>query len=220
MIEGLSESYSQKVEMRHGIPFLIFGTVGFLSLIELRAIHRHLGYPSVEGQMKLLEKASIHDLDDNIRQELLKIVRYCKYCQLNKQKPRRCLFSVKVEATVEFNHILEIDVVNLSDVNFLLIVCSGTGFHEGEFLRNLTANDAWKTLSRCWINRHAGAPDYIHTDPVNNFYSKEFIDAAENLGIVLKVMPTESHEGIGKIEWAHAVFRAVYAKLKIDFPRI
>jgi len=40
------------------------------------------------------------------------------------------------------------------------------------------------------------------------------------MGVVLKIAPTEGHERIGKIERSHAILRSIYSKLKIDLPKI
>ena len=218
IVERMSDHYTQDVEMRNGLPFLVFETVGFLSTNKLRAIHRNLGHPSVEKQMKVLETAELEDLPRNTRTELERIVKHCKACQLNKAKPRRFLFALKDGVTGEFNHILEIDVMKLDDGNVLHTICSGTGFQQGQYLSAMSSVEAWKTLRRCWINIYAGAPDYIHADAGSNFVGKEFISAANELGVVVKIAPTEGHERIGKVERAHATLRSVYNKLKVDLP--
>ena len=150
----------------------------------------------------------------------MEISKYCRACQLKKAKPRRYLFSLKDGITGEFNHIIELDVVKLEDGNVLHTICSGTGFQQGRFLKSMSAAEAWNTLRRSWINIFAGAPDYIHADAGTNFTGQVFRDAANDMGIVLKVAPTEGHERIGKIERAHAVLKSVYSKLRIDMPNI
>ncbi len=72
----------------------------------------------------------------------------------------------------------------------------------------MSAAEAWKALRRCWINVYAGTPDILVHDAGSNFTTAEFKDAADELGIVLKCIPTEAHERIGAVE------------LKVDLPRI
>lgn len=167
--------------MRNGLPSLVFQTVGYFTTKQLRAIHRNLGHPSVECTMKLIEKADLQDKTEDTRKQIFKIAPHCRACQFNKRKPRRFLFSVKDGITGEFNR---------SYGNVVHIICSGTGFQQGKFLKDMIAASTW--------NIYAGAPDYIHTNAGSNFYSKEFIEAADKLGIVVKVMPTEAYERIGK----------------------
>ena len=218
ILERMSDSYQAPVEMRNGLPFLLFETVGFFSTSQLRAMHRNLGHPTIEKQMKILETAGVKDLSADTRKVIESLTKQCKHARLKKAKPRRYLFSLRDDVTGEFNHTLEIDVVCLQDGNVLHTICSGTGFQQGRFLNDMSAAEAWNTLRRCWINVFAGAPDYIQADAGTNFTAKEFRNAADDMGIVLKVAPTEGHERIGKVERAHAILRAVYDKLKIDKP--
>lgn len=220
VIERMEDSYIQQVEMRNNLPFLVFETTGFFSTKQLRAIHRNLGHPSVERTMKVIETADINGLPSDTKTQLEKIAKHCQACQLNKAKPRRFLFALKAGIMGEFNHILEIDVVKVDDGLVLHVICSGTGFQQGKFLRAMTSADAWKTLRQCWINVYAGAPDYLHADAGTNFVGQEFVEAAENMGMVVKIAPTEGHERIGKVERSHGVLKSVYSKLKIDLPQI
>jgi len=59
LIERVKDSYYEEVKMRNNLPFLVFETVGFYSSKQLRAIHRNLGHPSVERQMRVIETAEI-----------------------------------------------------------------------------------------------------------------------------------------------------------------
>jgi len=146
IIERVTDSYYENVDVRNNLPFLVFETVGFFSSTELRSIHRNLGHPSVEKQMRVIEAAEISDLPSDTRIQLKEIVEHCKACQLNKAKPRRFLFALKDDLIGEFNHVLEIDVVTLKDGPVLHIICSGTGFQQGTFLKSMSAADAWNTL--------------------------------------------------------------------------
>lgn len=220
LIERVKDSYAEKVDIRNNLPFLVFETVGFFSSKQLRTIHRNLGHPSVEKQMRVIEAAEIENLPRKTRRKIQEIVDHCEACQLNKAKPRRFLFSLKDELIGEFNHVLQIDVVKIDDGNVLHAICSGTGFQQGSFLKNNTALETWKSLRRFWINVYAGAPDYIHTDAGTHFTGEDFMKAADSMGVVVKVAPTEGHERIGKIERSHAILRSVYSKLLIDLPKI
>lgn len=119
ILERPEDGFVEPVEMRNGLPFLMFPSCGYLSACQLRTIHRNLGQPSVEKQMKVIEKADIQDLPKGIRKLVKEIVTHCRACQLQQEKPRRFLFSIKDPITGGFNHTLQIDVVKLSDDNVL-----------------------------------------------------------------------------------------------------
>lgn len=220
IITRMKDGYTESVEMRNNLPFLVFSGAGFFTESQLRTMHRNLGHPSIEKQMQVIENAKVKDLDKCTREKLKIIVDHCKACQLARAKPRRFLFSVKDDTTGEFNHKLEMDVVSLCDGNVLHIICTGTGFQQGAFLNKMTAASAWKTLKQCWINVYAGAPGFIFTDAGSNFTAEEMKSAASSMGIILKSVPTEAHNRIGTIERSHAILRSIYNKLKMDLPSI
>lgn len=220
IVERPDDGYSEPVEMRGNLPFLVFSSFGFFSDVQLRAMHRNLGHPSLEKQMKVIEDAGLEDLPDGTRKQLKDIIDRCRPCQLMKAKPRRFLFSIKDGCTGEFNHVLQIDVAKLPGGNVLHIICRGTGFQQGLFLSAMTADEAWKTLRRCWINVYAGAPDYIEADAGTNFTSSEFETAANGLGIALKIAPVEAHDRVGQVERSHAVLRTVFKKITLDMPKL
>lgn len=215
-----SDSYIEKATMINGVPYLMFSFPSYFSAQQLRNIHRNLGHPSVEKQIKVIEAAGVENLSQNTRSMLKKLVEHCHACQLSRAKPRRFLFSVKDSITGEFNHVLEIDVMKLRDGNVLHVLCSGTRFQQGLFIDSMTALEAWKTLRRCWIDVYAGAPDIIKHDHGTNFQSKEFQSLAGDMGICIKCVPAEAHERIGSLERRHAVVRSIYSKMALDLPDI
>lgn len=218
-VTRLSDGFTEPVLMRSGLPFLIFCHQSFFTAAELQSMHRNLGHPSVDKHMKIIESAQIDDLPRGTRKQIDELVRYCKACQYGRMKPRRFLFSVKDPCTGEFNNVVELDVMKLSDGYVLHVLCTGTLFQQGCFLRNMSAAEAWKSLRRCWINIYAGAPDILVHDQGSNFTAAEFGEAADELGIIMKGIPTEAHERIGAVERRHAVVRSVYEKLKTDLPK-
>ena len=119
-------------------------------------MHRNLGHPSVEKQMRTIELAEIKDLPKRDQREDQADRQTLPSMQMKKAKPRRFLFSVRDDITGEFNHVLEIDVVKLVDGSVLHTICSGTGFQQGRFLKDMTAPEAWNTLTKmldqyiCW----------------------------------------------------------------------
>lgn len=220
IVERPDDGFVEPVEMRGDLPFLVFSTFGFFTDTELRTMHRNLGHPSVETQMKVIESAEVDDLPDGSRAQLQRIADHCRPCQLMQFKPRRFLFSIKDGCTGEFNHILQMDAVKLSAGYVLHIICRGTGFQQGSFLSAMTAVEAWKTIRRIWINIYAAAPDYIQTDAGTNFTGADFKNAAGSMGIIIKTVPVEAHDRVGQIERSHAVLRAVFDKISLDLPKL
>jgi len=90
--------------MRNGVPYLVFASGSYLSTAQLSAMHRNLGHPSLEKQMKVIEAAEIDDLPPKTRKKLAKLIKFCKPCQLMQGRPRRFLFSIKDPVIGAFNH--------------------------------------------------------------------------------------------------------------------
>lgn len=219
-IDRPEDGYKEKVEMRNYLPFLLFPKYGYLSAAQLQNIHRNLGHPSIEKQMQIIETADLDDVPANTRKELIEIVKYCRACQLKQGKPRRFLFSIRDPIVGEFNHIIQIDVVNLVHGNVLHIIDVGTRFQNGGFITKMDAECAWRSLRKFWIDVYAGAPDYVHTDAGTNFNSAEFMNKVEALGTIIRIAPTEGHDRIGIVERSHAYLKTVYSKLCIDLPDV
>lgn len=74
VIERPEDGYTESVDMRNGLPFLVFPSVGYLSVTQLQTIHRNLGHPSVEKQTQVIENADIEDLPKGIRKQVAEIV--------------------------------------------------------------------------------------------------------------------------------------------------
>lgn len=205
----------------HGkLPFLIFSSPGYFTETQLRTMHRNLGHPALEKHIQVIENAGIDEISAKTRKILKDLVNECQVCQLARAKPRRFLFSIRDDITGEFNHVLQVDVVHLCDGNVLHVICTGTGFQQGMFINSMSADSAWRTLKQCWINFFAGAPDYLITDAGSNFTVSEIKEAADSMGIVMKTVPTEAHNQVGKIERSHAILRKVYDMLKSDVPSL
>lgn len=115
------------------------------------------------------------------------------------------------DTTGDFNHVILIDMVNLSDGNVFHVIFVDTGFQLGTFENRMRAEYAWKILRRCWINIYAGAPEAIETDAVCNLATAEINAFAESFDIVLKVAPTEGNNCIGKVERIHVILPSVFS---------
>ncbi len=70
------------------------------------------------------------------------LVRYCKSRQYGSTRPKRFRFSPKDAFTAEFNSVIEVYVMKLSDDYALHVFCTGTLLQQGCLLRNITAHEA------------------------------------------------------------------------------
>lgn len=172
-------------EMRRNLPHLVFHQYGYFTDSELRIMHRNLGDITFNKRMAFIENTKLDDVPQNKRQQLKDIIGRCKTCQLLRAKPHQFLFSIKDDVTAEFNHVLQVDIMHLSDGNVLHILCTGTGFQQGQFVTNMSATEAWKVLTRIWINTYSGAANKIETDSGSNFTATELMEAAKSSGICI-----------------------------------
>lgn len=62
-----SDGYTQQVEMRNNLPFLVFHSTGFYTEAQLLTMHRNLGHPSVEKQMKVIENTNFKNIPEGVR---------------------------------------------------------------------------------------------------------------------------------------------------------
>ena len=202
---------SQNVELRTETNVSLF------TYQELRNIHRRMGHPTAKRLMELLKKHPDADsLGPNTRAMLQRIVNSCKACQLLAKAPQRFRFTLHDES--RFNHVVLVDIFKLSDGNVLHVICEGTKYQLGVFVNPLTSESCWDALRMCWMNVLNGSPDIIRADAGRQFDSKLFKDRARAEGVVVKIVPTEAHHKIGKVERYHEVVRRVYEKLKHDDP--
>ena len=184
---------------------------------ELRNIHRRTGHQSPSRMMKFLERhPNDHLLTQDTRAMLNRIVRSCKACQMHAKPPQRFRFVIHDEA--RFNHVLQVDIMKLSDGNVLHVICEGTRYQLGVFVPKITSEACWDALRKCWINVLSGVPDIIRADAGKQFDAKSFRDNAKAAGVYVEIVPTEAHNKIGKVERYHSVVRRVYEKLKTDDP--
>lgn len=158
-LERPEDGHCDSVEMHNGVPYLVLASSGYLNSAQLQAMHRNLGHPSLEKQMKVIESAEISDLPDDTRQRLAELIQFCKPCQLKQGRPRRFLFSIQDTTVGKFNHILQVDIVKLIDGNVMHVIDIGMRFQQGMFITKFDAATPWRVIRRCWIDVFAGAPD-------------------------------------------------------------
>ena len=155
-------------------------------------------------------------LEPTTRAMLQRIVKSCKARQIQAKLPERFRFIVHDEA--RFDHVLQVDIMKLSDGNILHVICEGTRFQTEGFCQKLTDYECWSALNMCWINVLSGVPDIIRADAGKQFYAKNFWDNAKAAGAHAEIVPTEAHNKVGKVERYHHMVRRVDEKLKIDDP--
>eukprot|EP00171_Calliarthron_tuberculosum_P004994 IDg4994t1 len=182
---------------------------------QLRNMHRRTGHQAPNRLMKILEAIPRkEELPPDTRAMLQRIAKSCKACQILAKPPERFRFIVHDES--RFNHELIVDIMKLSDGNVLHVMCVGTKYQLGCFLSNMTSQECWNAIRKCWINVLSGSPDIIKADAGRQFESKLFKDSAKSMGIHVEIIPTEAHHKIGLLERYHKVLRDVYEKLKLD----
>jgi hypothetical protein len=102
-------------------------------------------------------------------------------------KPKRFRVSLRDDITGEFNYIIVVDVMYLSEYPVLHCVDVSTGFQSGMFLPDMSANTAWRALRRCWIDVYSGPPDRIVVDKGSNLAAASFHREAGKLSIKVRV---------------------------------
>lgn len=115
--------------------------VTFLTEIEIRQLHRRFSHPAVDRLHRLLKQAGHDDVNHH---DLAEIEKFCHYCQMNHQAPRRFKFTLTDDR--EFNYELVVDVMYLDGKPVLHIVDWATSFQAARFLKSLSAKDTWEAL--------------------------------------------------------------------------
>ncbi|KAM4062690.1 cwf18 domain containing protein [Hirsutella rhossiliensis] len=161
-------------------------SVAYLTEAELRRLHTRFGHPSVYRLHKLLNSAG-HDVEI---EALEMIKKFCHYCQMKSDPPRRFKFSLKDDC--DFNYEVIVDVMTLGGRPVLHVVDQATAYQAGRFLSNMTAKETWLALKQC-----------------TNFAAAEFQAEAKLMGIT-------SHWAVGKVEKYHVPVRRAYDILKAE----
>ena len=180
-----------------------------LTEAELCRVHTRFGHPSVNKLHKLLTRAG-HDIE---HKTIEMINKFCHYCQIKGESPRRFKFTLKKD--VDFNYEIIVDVMYLDGKPVLHAVDAATAFQAGRFLKSMSAKDTWEALRQCWIDTYLGPPDIVTYDADTNFDSMEFRAEAKILGIKCHQIPVEAHWSIGKVEKYHAPIRRAYDIIQV-----
>jgi hypothetical protein len=188
--------------------------------MELRKFHRFFGHRSVDAIIKSLQAAGYDDMEPDTRAKRMDISRECASCQLNKAKPRH--FSTSSHHLGNrFNHVIEVDLVSLSDGADVHIAYTWTRFNAGRFKfarTNPTAGDIWRVIRQCWLEAFVGPPDVIRVDQGTKHFHYFMNTACVFNGIDLRRVPTEAAWCIGNLKRNHAPLRDAYEKIKSELP--
>ena len=182
----------------------------FLTEAELRRVHTRFGHPSVAKLHTLLTKAG-HEVE---REAIQMINKFCHYCQIKGDAPKRFKFTLKDD--VDFNYELIIDIFYLDGKPVLHAVDAATSYQAGKFLKSMSAKDTWEALRLCWIDTYLGPPDIMTHDAGTNFDSSEFRAEAKLLGVTCHQIPVEAHWSIGKVEKYHGPLRRAYDIIRLE----
>jgi hypothetical protein len=183
-----------------------------LTEAELRRVHRRFGHPNVRKLQKILTKSG-HDFE---RRAIERITRYCHQCQMHEKSPGRFKFSLKKDFS--FNAEVSVDIVQIDGRNVVHVVDTATGFQAARFVSKITAKEVWEAIRLCWIDVYQGPPDQIVHDAGKQFASAEFRQEAKAIGTLVKEVPVEAHQSVGKIERYHATLRRSYEVIRTEFP--
>src|ERR1700712_5218527 len=157
------------VVRKFGHPFLLLHPpehgIAYCHLTEneLRRLHRRFGHPSV-GRLARLLKRSGHEF----KMDALKhLTRVCHQCQMNASAPGRYKFTLKDDRN--FNYTIIVDIFMVDGEYVLHVVDEATAFQSGEFVKDMSADAAWKALLSCWFLTLQGYSDRIAHDAGTNF---------------------------------------------------
>lgn len=188
----------------------------YLTIIELKRLHRRFGHPSVDRLHKILERSG-HE-DENYCKALKKINQLCEHYQKYGKSLGRLKFTLKND--VKFNYCVFFDIMYIDGDPLLHVIDEATLFQAGRWLKNISAKHTWEMLRNCWMDKYLGPPDIISHDAGKNFVSKEFQKYAFDIGTPTRGIQVESHNSIGLFERCHGPLRRIYHIVKSEIPGI
>ncbi|OXV05485.1 hypothetical protein Egran_06747, partial [Elaphomyces granulatus] len=216
----ISSTRSVPVIRRFGHPFLMWGpmvsTYSHLTETELRMLHRRFGHPSALRLVRLLERAG-HD-DNNHRQLLERITKYCSKCQKHAGAPLRFKFTLRDDEHLDFNHSVYVDIMYINGSPLLHVIDEATRFQAARWLNyGISALHVWEALRMSWIDVYLGPPDLITHDAGTNFTAAEFQQYANSLATATKEVPVEAANTMGLVERYHKPLRRAYEVIEDEF---
>ena len=181
---------------------------------EIRRLHRRFGHFSVQRLYQILDRAD-HEMNQRIIQHLIK---YCHHCQKHDRSFDRFNFTIKND--IDFNFHIIVDIFYIEGKSMLHFIDETTRFQAGRWLKNITVKNVWNQLRTCWIDIYFGLFDLISADANKQFVAQEFRHYADNMKIMMKNVPVETHHSIDQIERYHEPFRRIYLIIVSEIPGI
>ena len=207
-----------KVRRIFGHPFVLWNpfTNCLFSKGELSRLHRRFGHPSTEKLHNLLKKIEPEKMNKDTRKILEEVVKFCKLCQFNSQKPRRFKFTLREDKI--FNHTIYVDVVTIRKKNALHVVDEATRYQAARWLPTMSADDVWRSLRMCWIDVYLGPPDMVAHDAGKNFIARAFQMNTRFMNIRTKPIPVESPNSMSFVERYHTPLKRAFEIIRIELP--
>lgn len=141
--------------------------------------------------MHVLELAEQQNVPFDTWKEVLDIAKHCHAWQLKQAKPRRFLFSIRNLIAVEFNNILQIDILLLSDANVLHIIDVATGFQKEEFVDGMDTCTVSRKVRKRSVDVYEEGLEYVHIDAGTNYNSVLFREEAAAMDTLICRAHTE-----------------------------
>jgi hypothetical protein len=184
---------------------------------ELEKLHRSFGHPTASALYRLMKRARPEEASKNVFAELEELVKDCTPCSEKQQKPRRFKLTTGNDDLC-FNSIVAADIMYIRQQPVLHVVDEATHFAAAMFMKNVSAKETWRLLTRCWSHVYMGPPDYLRVDQGTNFVSNEFRSLAETSSIRILEAPVECPSTMSHVERYHGPLRITFEKLSQSLP--
>jgi hypothetical protein len=119
-------------------------------------------------------------------------------------------------ADLRFNHVVAVDVMYLQSKPVLHVVCESTHYQAAKFLKNMTADEAWRTFVACWCKTYLGPPDCLRIDQGSNFVAEKFMTSASAESIRVLEAPVEHPASMSHVERYHGPLRVAFARIRSE----
>lgn len=106
------------------------------------------------------------------------------------------------------------DIFCIDGLPALRAICQGGRFSATSFLTSISAENAWQTFKKIWLNACAGAPHILCIDQGKQFAPKGFASFCDSLGMLIHEMPIESPNSLSLCERYHDPIRRIFKKAR------
>jgi len=184
---------------------------------ELDRLHRHFHHPKNERLTALLRRAGGAKVTPDMQSELAKISAACDVCQRLAVAPRRFRTTMPTD-DLSFNRTVYLDLMYLDGKSVLHVVDRDTAFSAAAFTDGERVDALWQLYCCIWANPYVGHPSSMHADQGPQFKSAAWKALASSAGIDLQLSGVESHNALGTGERYHAFLRAIYRRVRMEYP--